>query len=297
MQPCVIARIFGGLGNQIFCYAAARRLAVVNGVPLRLDTRSGFAHDGYRRQYLLDRFIIRCEDATAWESFMHLGGRVRRRAVALINRRMPFERRWYVQEEATHQFDPRLLTLTVRRPIYVTGYWQSEKYFLDAEEVIRSELTFRGRHSVESVQMAAKIEATESVSIHVRCFDEVQEMIGRGVWNSPLSLEYYIKATRRMATVLSSPTFYCFSDNVGWARTHLRLEWPVEYVDVNTGRDYDGAVDDLWLISKCRHHIVSNSTFSWWGAWIGRQDGGLVIGPQKVLQADRDYFPEGWRTV
>lgn len=297
MRPYVIARIFGGIGNQLFCYAAARRLALANRVPLRLDACSGFVRDGYRRQYLLDQFAIAAKEATVWESFMHPAGRARRGSVILLNQLLPFERRWYIQEVAPHRFDTRLWSFRVERPTYVSGYWQSERYFADVMETIRSELAFTLPHSTESARLATEMEATESVSIHLRTFAEVPSRAPRSVWSSPLPLEYYSRAAGHVARALGSAVFFCFSDNVEWARAHLRLPWEVVYVDVNVERGNDGAVDDLWLMSRCRHHVVSNSTFSWWGAWLGRDGRGVTIAPEVVRRCDPDWVPSKWLTA
>ena len=134
----VIVRILGGLGNQLFCYAAARRLALVNDAELVLDTVSGFTYDRvYRRQYQLDHFNIPCRKATPTERLEPFG-RLRRWLLRTWNRRLPFEKRSYIFQEGL-DFDPRLLEFKPRGTVYLEGYWQSEKYFKDVEDIIRQE--------------------------------------------------------------------------------------------------------------------------------------------------------------
>ena len=294
---CITARIFGGLGNQLFCYAAARRLALVNDVPLKLDVVSGFVRDSFARRYLLDRFAVVCEAADEWASFNHPGGRLRRRLVATVNRRLPFESRWYLEEERSHRFDPRLLRFRVTRPVYSTGYWQSERYFADIEDTLRRELRFRVSHSSGSRELAAEIQEVEAVSVHARTFSAVPEASIRTIWNTPLPPTYYSRAIHKMVAHLHQPVFYCFSDDLDWARGRLPSDVPMNYVDVNAGRGYDGAVDDLWLMSRCKHHVLSNSTFSWWGAWLGRTVDGIVIVPSELRRAHPDHYPEGYASV
>lgn len=292
--PQVIAHIFGGLGNQLFCYAAARRLALVNDVPLKMDTRSGFVRDRYKREYLLDRFAIDCEEASDWESYMHSGGRVRRKLAAMVNRHLPFDRRWYVEEEQSHRFDPRLLEFEVARSVYLSGYWQSEKYFADIEDVLRQNLRFRMSHRASSRQMAEEIANTDSVCVHMRNFKRAPHVTSGSIWTKPLAFAYYQKAIRKMKQELEQPAFYCFSDDIDWARVQLSMESvPIVYVDANAGRGYNGAVDDLWLISKCKHYILSNSTFSWWGAWLGREEDGLVVVAKELCQVDPNHYSAG----
>lgn len=294
MKPYLVAQIFGGLGNQLFCYAAARRLALVNDTCLRLDKWSGFVRDSYGRQYLLDRFNLPCDIASPRESFMHPGGQVRRHTVLALNRMLPFERRWYVEEKQTGQFDQRLLSLQTVHPVYLSGYWQSERYFADVAPALRTDLTFKGAHSTESVRLAETLDRASAVSVHMRSYREVNYV---SALHSPVGIEYYVAAARWMAQQVASPIFYCFSDDVEWARRRLHLPWPVVIVDTNADRGVDGAVDDLWLISQFKHHIVSNSTYSWWGAWLGDRKEGNIVAPRRMSQVTRDYYPKRWHLV
>ena len=127
----VIARVLGGLGNQLFIYAATRRLALTNNVPLKLDIISGFKWDSdFKRKYLLHQFNIQAEIASQWDSFVSPCGRIRRNFLRRINKTVSFKNRFYITEESK-EFDTRILQLKVRNRVYLEGYWQSEKYFKD----------------------------------------------------------------------------------------------------------------------------------------------------------------------
>src|ERR1019366_1593302 len=137
-----IARVFGGLGNQLFIYAAARALALRNDTALALDTVSGFASDHYyRRQLMLHYFNIKYERPSKYDLFTQptrWGSRIRvisRR----LDKKLPWRYRFYITE--AEDFIEQLLRLPVRGRTYLEGYWQNEKYFMDYKEVIRQDLT------------------------------------------------------------------------------------------------------------------------------------------------------------
>jgi len=152
----VISRVFGGLGNQPFIYAAARRLALANNAELVIDATSGFVYDyEYQRHYQLDHFNIPCRKATAAERLEPLA-RARRHLKRRWNLRRPFEKRSYLQQEGI-DFDPRLLSLRPKGRLYLEGYWQSEGYFKDVEQQIRDDLRITPPSDLQNQQMAQRI--------------------------------------------------------------------------------------------------------------------------------------------
>ena len=152
----VVTRIFGGLGNQLFAYAAARRLALANKAELVIDHISGFTYDSqYQRQYQLDHFAIPCSKATAAERLEPFS-RIRRNLLRRWNARRPFEQRRYIQQQGI-DFDPRLLTLRPSGTLYLEGYWQSEGYFKDVESQIREDLRIIPPKDDANQQMAVRI--------------------------------------------------------------------------------------------------------------------------------------------
>ena len=155
-NPKIIVRILGGLGNQLFCYAAARRLALKSDAELVLDDVSGFSRDLlYQRRYQLDHFRIPCRKATKAERLEPLS-RLRRYLKRATNRHRPFQLRNYIQQAGV-DFDPRLLMLRPKGTLFLEGYWQSESYFKDVEETIRSDLRIIAPTDRNNVNVAKRI--------------------------------------------------------------------------------------------------------------------------------------------
>jgi hypothetical protein len=274
-KPKVIVRLMGGLGNQLFCYAAARRLALVNDAELLIDDVSGFAWDfAYRRRYALERFRIRVRKATPTERLEPLG-RYRRSLAKLVARRRPFHKRKYIQQEGV-DFDPRLLDYRVKGTVYLDGFWQSENYFKDVEDVIREDLRIDPPQDKTNQAAAERIRSLNAVCVHVRWFGKPQ----RGGDGSKYNLDsgYYSRAVQWIMARVESPHFFLFSDDPDAARQLLGL--PENLITcVGHNRGEENASADLWLMTQCKHFIIANSTFSWWGAWLGTLPHSGVIAP------------------
>ncbi len=292
----VITRIKGGLGNQLFCYAAARRLAVVNDAELVIDHVTGFARDRlYQRTYLLDRFRIPCRKATPAERLEPFE-RARRAMAKGINRRRPFQERRYLEQEGL-DFDPRLLDYKVRSTVYLDGLWQSEGYFKDIEGVIRRDLEIIPPEDEAARRLAAQIRDANAVAIHVRWFDPPQS--SASPYNLPMS--YYQRAMAEIGRRVESPAYVLFSDRPGAAVSLLGLPPDRLLVVGDVVKDAE-PVTDLWLMTQCRHFIIANSTFSWWGAWLGEKFGSVVIASTvtvdgKAAWGFRGLLPDRWLTV
>jgi hypothetical protein len=283
----VVARIVGGIGNQLFCYAAARRLALVNGAELVLDTMSGFKRDfGYKRTYALDRFHVAGRIATARERLEPFD-RVRRGLWRAWSRRRAFERRTYLQQERM-DFDPRLLELKVTGSVYLEGLWQSERYFKDVQDIIRDDLRVKPPADYANLKMAEKIAGLAMpVSIHVRWFSEP----GTTHASQNISLDYYRRAIGYMEQTVDSPTFVLFSDRPKDALDLLGLEHARTIVVNHNGEGT--AYADMWLMQQCKQFIIANSTFSWWGAWLAKDVTKAVITPSRKTVSHPMWTFEG----
>ena len=268
----IIPRILGGLGNQLFCYAAARRLALVTNAELVIDDVSGFMFDHeYQRRYQLDHFNIPCRKATPAERLEPFS-RVRRYLKRATNRRLPFEKLNFIQQEGV-DFDPRLLNITPRGTVYLQGYWQSEQYFKDVEPALRKELCIIPPKDEINLAMAERIRGCLAVAVHVRFFDSTHEL---GVNNAPI--DYYARAVHMMESLAPDAHYFLFSDQPALVRDRIPL--PVDRITlVSHNQSDESACADLWLMTKCQHFIIANSTFSWWGAWLAECAGKRVIAP------------------
>jgi hypothetical protein len=272
----IIARMFGGIGNQLFIYAAARRLALMNNAELVLDNISGFTYDKvYQRKYQLDHFNIPCRKANSSER-MEPFSRVRRYIKRRLNQLLPFEYRHYIKQNCIN-FDYRLLQVKFRDTLYLEGYWQSEAYFKDIEEIIRRELVIKPPIDTLNLAMVENIRSHTAVAVHVRFFDESMTTT---INNAPP--DYYTRAIQEMENRVSKAHYYLFSDNPESARNHISL--PDDRITIISHNQGDAhAHSDLWLMTNCRHFIIANSTFSWWGAWLSAYPDKKIIAPNFVL--------------
>jgi len=274
--PTLIARIKGGLGNQLFCYAAARRLALANDLELVIDDVTGFARDRtYQRRYGLAPFTIPCRKTTAWERMAPLE-RGRRAIAKWVARKRSFDARAYVEQEGPG-FDPRLLYLKPRQSLYLDGLWQDERYFADIADTLRSDLRLKLSPDPANAAIARHISSCQSVALHMRWFESPAAIrSGRNV-----GALYYRQAIEKIEADLGSPHYFVFSDDVAAAITTLAL--PADrFTPVVDNRGEEGAIFDFWLMAQCRHLIMANSTFSWWAAWLGRPHGGSILMPGDV---------------
>ena len=190
------------------------------------------------------------------------------------------------------RFDPRVLRAP--RNAYMDGYWQSERYFRDAGDRVRGEFTFRDSLEGKSREVADRIASCESVSLHVRRGDYVSRS-RVAVRHGACPLEYYGRAVAEIASRVHRPEFFVFSDDARWARDSIHTGFPSTFVDHN---DPEHGFDDMHLMSLCRHHVIANSSFSWWSAWLSRPRGRIVIGPQRWFadsESDSaDLLPDDW---
>lgn len=293
----IIVRIKGGLGNQLFCYAAARRLALVNNTELAIDDVTGFARDRqYCRKFALDHFRIPVRKATPVERLEPFE-RYRRGVMKWLSRRKPYAERCYLEQEGL-DFDERLLALKVNSSLYLDGLWQSEGYFKDVEHNIREDLRIIPPADVLNQCVADEIRNSQAVALHVRWFDAP----GSAVTNNA-SADYYRRAIALIEDKIDFPRYFLFSDDPEAARLKLVLpEGRVTFVSHNRGDEH--AYADLWLMTQCRHFITANSTFSWWGAWLGGGKDKVVVSPELEISAGKiaawnflGQIPNGWLKI
>lgn len=283
----------GGLGNQLFQYAVARHLAELHRTALKIDISLYKSYELHA--YSIWPFNIQ-ENFASSEEVMALTVRrqgIAKRVIRCVVRKPPELFPTYVSEKHFH-FDPDILRLPDN--VYLDGYWQSEKYFVDIAEIIRNEFTVKTSQDGKDKELAELIRRSESTSLHIR----------RGSYLLPeynathgtSSLEYYFRCVECLTQTVRKPHFYVFSDDPSWVRDHLDLPYPTTFVDHNKAdRDYE----DLRLMSQCKHHIIANSTFSWWGAWLCNNPDKMVFAPEKWFNAPaadtKDLIPGDWYKI
>lgn len=287
LRPKLIARIKGGLGNQLFCYAAARRVALAHDLELIIDDVTGFVRDHtYQRRYGLGAFSIPCRTAAPWERMAPFE-RGRRAMAKLIARSRPFQNRAYVEEEGSG-FDPRLMALKSRRSRYLDGLWQDERYFAAIEDALRADLQLTLSPDPANRAMAQRISACSSVALHVRFFESPTA----GADGRNVGKRYYRQAIDQIEASMDSPHYFVFSDDVAAAMRKLALP-EGRFTPVVHNRGEEGAIFDFWLMSQCRNVIMANSTFSWWAAWLGRPNGGMILMPDDVPRMQGAWVWDG----
>jgi hypothetical protein len=295
----VIARIQGGLGNQLFIYATARRLSLANKMPLKLDVMSGFFGDYYRRKFSLMNFNVKFEKANEVESYVDMSGPIRRIFDKNINATLPYSKRSYILSEGRGDFDGRLLEKRLSGKVYIDGMFQSEGYFHDAQDIIRDDLKIIAPHRTENIELSKSIEKENSVSIHFRLLHGVPASKGADPRLSPVAsmgLDYYLKAIDLITSKVADPHFYCFADHPESAKKKLNIKHPVTFVSNNVGDDVSH--EDLWLMSQCKHHIIANSTFSWWGAWLSGSHDKMIVAPAPMHNwGHKGLIPDDWVTI
>lgn len=282
----VIVKLYGGLGNQLFQYSAARNLSLRLKTEIKLDL--SWYETEELRKYGLGSFNI-VESFAAPEEVSQLTER--RGLLRKVFNKPPVLTPNYIREKKYH-FDPSILNLSGN--VYLDGYWQSEKYFCNSAGTLKKELRVKAPLTGRNKELAGQIKTCESVSLHIRRGDFVSNSKASHV-HGVCDPEYYIKSCKYIAQRTKPPHFYLFTDSPEWVAKNLELPYPFTLVDHN-GPDL--ACEDLRLMSFCRHNITANSSFSWWGAWLNDNPGKIVMIPQVWFLNEKldtkDLIPEGW---
>jgi Glycosyl transferase family 11 len=302
----VVACLFGGLGNQMFQYAAGRSLALKTGSRLVLDATS-FRLPNARRVYALDGYALAAETRFDGYRYPPRQSTVRfpapkwsrwiGRAAQLVRTKPPIARKapenvFSVFAEHSFDFDARFCDCGPQT--YLVGYWQSERYFADIADIIRRELTCLRAPDAANARWLARIRATNAVCVHVRRGDYL--LPAHFEHHGLCSADYYLRAIQLIRERVASPQFFLFSDDWPWCREHLAAS-DVVVVDANKPA---AGQDELRLMAACRHHVIANSSLSWWGAWLATSAGQIVVAPTPWFthrSETPDLFPPGWVTL
>jgi len=282
----------------MFQYAAGRALANHHQTELKIDNSWFFSKEEKQtpRNYGLDVFRLPEKIASEAEirKFTHPDARgIIGRLKARYRRGLPAHRKLVYQEPHFH-VDPHFFQS--RKDVLIVGYWQSEHYFRSIAQQVRHTFCI-SPDSEESKMLVKKIKSGEAVSLHVRRGDMVHNPEVARVHGS-CDMDYYREAVRRIAEKISQPEFFVFSDDPQWCLEHLQLEYPVTVVSHNQG---DAAWEDMQLMRMCKHHIIANSSFSWWGAWLNPNPEKMVIAPKRWFNEGshdlRDLIPQAWLRI
>ena len=288
----VYVNIMGGLGNQMFQFAMGYAMVLRNNMPLWLDIRSlkESAEEGnIKRAYELGCFSLPAAvvEANKMEAILEAGkGKLARYlGIGRINR----------LEESGFRYNPAYSRTPT--PVYINGYFQSEQYFRDYTREIRSVFLKQAVIAENDFWNQEIKSAAVPVAMHVRRGDYTanpETLKFHGICNAT----YYEKAVNKILEKHADARFFVFSDDIGAAAAELgHLSENMRFVEHKTPRI---AAYDMLLMSRCRHNIIANSTYSWWGAWLNENPDKMVIAPQRwfadeAMQAQTgDLIPETW---
>lgn len=283
----------GGMGNQMFQYAAGRRLAEKHKTELKLDLtflldRTPQENFTYRN-YDLDVFNIHENFAKPNEISWLKASKVE--SLLRVVRKF-FKNKKYI-EEAHYHFDKRILNAPDN--VYLDGYWQSDKYFSDIENIIRKEFTFKFEFDKRYKEMAKKIQSVNAICVNVRRGDYVDNPNIRK-FHGVCSLDYYQRSEKIIDSKINKPYFFIFSDDIKWCMKNLRFNRRFTFVT----HDYAGKKFGhyLYLMTLCKHYIIANSSFVWWATWLNHNKDKIVISPKKWFRDEsintKDLIPAKW---
>lgn len=285
----VKVKIIGGLGNQMFQYAAAKSLAVKNETEVSANISAFSSYEVHPLR--LDKLSCNCKfDTKINAKYRLLGmpylGRVFSKISPMFN--------LYVENGlAYHEafFD-------LGRDVVLSGYFQSEKYFLNIRQLLIQEFSLSEPLQAHEVFFENQILESNSIAIHIRRGDYISNLSANSV-HGTCENDYFIKALSYMKkeNLLSSvTTLFIFSDDIEWCQDNLAFDYKTVFVKGSSDRPEV----DIHLMSKCKHQIISNSTFSWWGAWLNTNPEKCVIAPLKwfkTLHDSTDIVPEQWKQL
>jgi hypothetical protein len=289
----IIVRLNGGLGNQMFQYAAALCLADMHRTETRFDLTWFDDYQLHQGFELVKIFGMPIPEPSETDYRRVLGWRGCRRLRPHLWRRSvrPFRPTSFVAEPH-FRFWPGFHALPA--DVYLDGYWQSEKYFLPAADQVRSAFQFRQSLTGLNREFADRIASCNSVAVHVRRGDFARDRTINAV-HGLSSLAYYEAGIRRILDRVQDPYFFLFSDDMDWVRANLHIDRPCWHADHNRGAE---SFNDMRLMSLCRHHIIANSSFSWWSAWLGENPAQQVIAPARWFRKEdidtTHLLPERW---
>lgn len=286
----IVVKLFGGLGNQMFIYAASKGIAHVSNQKLYFDIKTGFRDDyKFERTFALAEFNLDINEASRFSSFQYPFGCILRKISRMLKLCIPCVNIRFLSESTPFHYQPDIEKLATLHSLYLEGYFQSYKYF----DVIRESLLedFKiPHHIMKSVQEEADFIINSPfvpIAIGVRRYSEMKGDYGD---LKVLNFEYYDKSVRYITEIIPNPIFIVFSEDIDWAKDNLKLDYPMYFVSLKSGMY--SPYQDIYLMTLCAHHIISNSTFYWWGAYLANNKEHIVVAPSIFL--NKDCVPSAW---
>lgn len=269
----IMVNLTGGLGNQMFQYAFGREIATRNDTNFKLHFTNALFNT--QRAYELDVFNVSATLATT-EDLIKLNivrNRVFNRFLYLFDERYRIQfNKHIVTQRYPYKFDSAYLS--IKNDSYIQGYWADERYFKGIENVLRKEFTPKKNLDERNKKILRQIQTSTSVSLHVRRTDYVTNKANILQF---IGVDYYKNSIKKIEALVHDPVYFVFSDDIPWCRENLKqIANKAQFIDHNKGRE---AYKDMLLMSKCKHNIIANSTFSWWAGWLNQNKNKIFIEP------------------
>jgi len=279
----IITKLIGGLGNQMFQYSAGFSLARKKDVALKMDIcflldKSKRYYRHTHRDYALDIFKISGDIASDKEIRRHVVPRRGNKYVYHLIKKLKKQKDVY-DDGAIDSIED---FYRLPSDAYIQGSWQDVRYLKDVNAELLKEFEFREQLPADHMEIYSKITSENSVCVVFRRGDYV----GHPVLDI-VGLDFYYKAVEIIESKTTNPAYFVFSDDIEWCRNNFAPEGrQVYFVD----QRYTGpkAQYYLMLMSACRHHIIPNSTYPWWGAWLCRHPEKIVIAPKLWYKGQSD---------
>lgn len=291
----IIVRLIGGLGNQLFQYAVSRRLSYIHDVPLKIDI-SGFCTYKLHKYSLhpfniIENFASKDDLNLIKKPSLKKINPIKKNLETIFNKNKPII---YIKEQSL-QFDPNILNL--QDNVYLDGYWQCENYFKDINFIIQNEFKVRNPPDPINMKILSDILDCESVSIHIRRGDYVNDPRTNKI-HGICDLNYYMKAIEIINQKIDNPHYYVFSDDPEWAKKNIVIDKPIIFLSHNgPSKNFE----DLRLMSSCKNHIIANSTFSWWGSYLSNNSEKIIIAPKNWFNSkdinSKDISLKSWHSI
>lgn len=299
----VIVNIFGGLGNQMFQYALGRNLAYKLKTTLKFNYTVNLTRTDFDPNDITSIFdILNVKDAKASKQeiekfILPYSKNYLIKSIQYIKKKLTyvFKEQYNIIYGTDFGFNKNILLNS--HHCYLSGYWQSEKYFIDIENLIREEFSIKIPMSENNLGIARNIESSESVSIHLRGRDYIKKEATAKI-HLTCDKEYYDRSITLIKERINNPIFFVFSDDPEWAKTFLKIDGQFTFIEGNSWNKTN--YEDLRLMSLCKHNIIANSSFSWWGAWLNKNSNKIIIAPKKwyndleMNDQTNDLVPEKW---
>lgn len=296
----IISNIIGGLGNQMFQYAAGKVLSKKLDTELFLDV-SSYKNYKLHEGFVLNKYFPNINAKVASKNdILRIGGIGAYLNNSFVDRVLSKMNKNSINHKIVYEphFHYWNNFIKICDNKYIKGYWQSYRYFIGFEEIIRNDFSFPSDYRINNLEIINLLSKHETTSVHIRIGD-YKNNNSSNHFHGTLDLEYYYNSIKRISQLKGEHLFLIFSDDIDWCKENLKLEVPHLFIDAKISNT---VVNDFYLMKSCNNNIISNSSFSWWAAWLNENENKIVIGPKKWFNVGNinnttDLFLSNWERI